>query len=55
VNDKVERMWKKVVMTYFKVLFLHFHGGTEENCKKRNPQVTGPLAKILTQDFLNMK
>jgi hypothetical protein len=31
------RMWKEVVMVYFKVIFQHLLEGTEENCKK--PQV----------------
>jgi hypothetical protein len=29
VNVILERMWKEVVMTYFKVLFQHLDGMTE--------------------------
>jgi hypothetical protein len=31
VNDQLERMWKKAVVAYFKVLSRHSPGGTEEN------------------------
>jgi hypothetical protein len=27
VNDELVRMWKEIVMTYFKVHFQHFAGG----------------------------
>jgi hypothetical protein len=31
VNDVLERMWKKAVVTYFKVLSQHLYGKAEEN------------------------
>jgi hypothetical protein len=33
-NNELERMWKVVVMAWFKVLFWHLSGGTEETMKK---------------------
>jgi hypothetical protein len=33
-NERIsERMWKKAVMAYFKVLFWHLPAGTEETMK----------------------
>jgi hypothetical protein len=29
----MERIWKEVVMVYFKVIFQHLLEGTEENCE----------------------
>jgi hypothetical protein len=34
MNDKLEIMWKEVVVTYFKVLSWHLLGGMEKNHKK---------------------
>jgi hypothetical protein len=34
MNDEVGRLWKKVIMVYFKVLFQHLPGMTKENDKK---------------------
>jgi hypothetical protein len=34
VSDKFEGMWKEAVVTQFKVLYRHFHGGSEENHEK---------------------
>jgi hypothetical protein len=31
MNEKLERMWKKVTTTYFKALSQHSSGGAEEN------------------------
>jgi hypothetical protein len=31
MKDEEERMRKEVTVTYFKLLFRHFPGGTEEN------------------------
>lgn len=31
MNRHFERIWKEVIMDYFKVLSWHFPGGTEEN------------------------
>jgi hypothetical protein len=33
VNDELERMWKEVVMDYFKVLFHNFPGGMRNTIK----------------------
>jgi hypothetical protein len=30
VNGELERMWREVVVTYFRILFKCFLGGTEE-------------------------
>jgi hypothetical protein len=35
-NDELERIWKEVVVTYFKVIFRHLPGETEGN--HENPQ-----------------
>jgi hypothetical protein len=35
-NEKFERLWKEMVMAYFKVLFWHLPKGKEE--KYENPQ-----------------
>jgi hypothetical protein len=34
MNDELKRIWKEVVMTYFKVLYLNLLGGTEEKMKE---------------------
>jgi hypothetical protein len=34
VNDKIESMWKKPIVAYFKALQHHFLGGTKENDEK---------------------
>jgi hypothetical protein len=34
VNTELERMWKEVVVTCFKVLYRHLPGGTEKNDEK---------------------
>jgi hypothetical protein len=34
VNEKFEKMWKEVGMTYFNVLSQHFSGENEENHKE---------------------
>jgi hypothetical protein len=34
VNNELERMWKEVGMTEFKVLFWHLPGQTEKNHEK---------------------
>jgi hypothetical protein len=31
MNNELERIWKEVVMAWFKVLFKHLPGETEEN------------------------
>jgi hypothetical protein len=33
VNDNLERIWKKVVIAYFKVVSCNLPGGTEEKTK----------------------
>jgi hypothetical protein len=33
VNDEFGKMWKEVVIAYFKASFQNFPGGTEENHK----------------------
>jgi hypothetical protein len=33
ITNEVGRMWKKVIMTYFKVLYKHLLEGTENNYK----------------------
>jgi hypothetical protein len=54
VNNKLERMWKKVVMTWFKVLPWNLPRGTEENHK--NPaSITSLWAEIWNRDLPNMK
>jgi hypothetical protein len=30
VNDELERMWKEVIVTYFKVISKNFHGKNKE-------------------------
>jgi hypothetical protein len=30
MNDELERIWKKAVLVYFKLLSQHLSGGTEE-------------------------
>jgi hypothetical protein len=34
MNDELRRMWKETVVTYFKILFQNFPGGTEETHTK---------------------
>jgi hypothetical protein len=34
VNDELEDIWKKAVVTHFKVLSQHLPGGTEQDYKK---------------------
>jgi hypothetical protein len=36
VNDELEMTWSEAVVAYFKVLFQHLPGGTEENNEKVN-------------------
>jgi hypothetical protein len=36
MNEKLERMWKAVVMTYFKIVSWNFPGGTEENHRNKS-------------------
>jgi hypothetical protein len=47
VNDEMEGIWKKVVMTNFKVLSQYLPGWTEENY--RNPQ-SGCLRETGTEN-----
>jgi hypothetical protein len=34
MNVELEGMWKEMIMAYFKALFWHMCGGSEENHKK---------------------
>jgi hypothetical protein len=46
VSDELERIWKEVVVAYFKVLSWHLPGGTEKNHKKTSVRIAGLWAKI---------
>jgi hypothetical protein len=37
VNNKLKNMWKKAVITQFKLLSRHFPGGPEKNHKNTQP------------------
>jgi hypothetical protein len=34
MNNELEKVWKKVIIAYFKILYWQLPGGTEENHKK---------------------
>jgi hypothetical protein len=42
VNDKLERMWKEVLVDCFKVISRHSPGGTEKN--HENPRSSWPVS-----------
>jgi hypothetical protein len=45
-NDEIERMWKEVVVTYYKILSRNLHGGAGENHKKSQSGKPGVSANI---------
>jgi hypothetical protein len=51
-NNELERMWKVVFMTRFKVLFQHLPGGTEETMKKL--RIVWIVAQIQTGHLPNI-
>jgi hypothetical protein len=46
VNNKLEIMWRKVIMTYFDVKFMHSHGETEESHKNLQSDFLSLLRKL---------
>jgi hypothetical protein len=54
MNDKFERIWKEVIMAYFKMLSQYLPGGSEENHKNPhsgqdlNPGLPKHKAGVLT-------
>jgi hypothetical protein len=46
MSDELERIWREVVMTLFKVLTWNFSGSTEEHLKKKSVGIVGVTVKI---------
>jgi hypothetical protein len=46
MNAELKTIWKKAVVVYFKVLFRHSLGKSEENSLKTSVKITGLRAKI---------
>jgi hypothetical protein len=55
VNDKLLRMWKKLVVTYFKTLSTILLEGLRKTTEKTLVRLSGLLAKNLIQDLPNIK
>jgi hypothetical protein len=45
-NDEIERLWKKAVVTYYKILSRNLHGGAGENHEKPESGKPGVSADI---------
>jgi hypothetical protein len=53
VNDDLESVWNEAAVSYFKVLFWHLTGGTEENHEKNSVGIADLRADIWNRDFPN--